>query len=53
MNSFVGDVIILSYLVKDPLERDCMSHYCCVVVGRDTVCYLGQEDHQLSPLFGE
>ena len=43
MDAFMHDVIIMSYFIKDPLERCCMSQYCCVVVGRDTVCYLGQK----------
>ena len=45
VDTFVRDVIILSYFVIYPLERYSMSQYCCIVVGRDTVCYLGQKYH--------
>ena len=53
MNTFVGDVVILSYFIKYSLERCCMSHYCCIVVCGDTICHLRQEYHQLSPPFSE
>ena len=53
MNPAMGDIVILSDFVKDPLQRCCMSEDCCVVVDGDTVGDLTEEDDKLLLPFGE
>ena len=51
VNSFMLDVVILPNFVKYPLQGCSMSEHCSVMIERDTVSYLAEEYHELSPSF--